>query len=189
MTGPAGIDERAIVKKLTDYSWRFVSPVPDTSRRREPNEQNGIDYNFIDRNTFQKGVSQNLYVQAGTHNGNWFGTRIQAIRDIGLSGKVAVVPVYYQALKPLRMAHLKPYIVYLKPKGNLTTRNPYGTSSYGQKGGPDMMEEAKRIEAYYARYFDLTLVVENIYRAAEELVKVADRIQNEPQWVYANWVK
>jgi MAGUK p55 subfamily protein 5 len=187
--GPAGINERAIIRELTGYSSRFASPIPDTCREREPYERNGIEYNFIEQNSFCKRITQNQYVQGRTRDGNWFGTPIRAVRDTGLSGKVAVVPAFYQTLKPLGMADLKPYIVYLKPKAKWTSRSPYGTSGYAQNDELDMIQESKRIEARYAHYFDFTLMVEDIQQAAEELVKVADRLQNERQWVYASWVR
>lgn len=195
--GPLGVGRRAIVEKLTiDHSERFAAPVPDTSRARRPDERDGVDYNFVDQYTIQSGIRENLYVESGNHDGILYGTQMKVIQEIGRSGKVGIVPLFPKSLKVLKFSNLKPYVVYLKPKDDVTLSPQFqknGTSSdHGQKGKtdePHMTDEAKRIEAYYAHYFDRTLVVEDAQRAAEELIRIADRLQSEPQWMYANWVR
>lgn len=151
-------------------------------------DQAGIDYNFFDQNAMERSIRQNVYVEYGMYGGNWYGTRMAAIREIGQSGKVAIIPLHPCTLKLLKASDLKPYVVYLKPKDQ---RNwtPGGHSSNGELVDPAMMEEAQRIETSYGHYFDLTLVVEDVRRAAEELIQVADRLQDEPQWMYADWVR
>lgn len=194
--GPLGIGQQAIVEKLvTDHGDRFASPTPDTSRRKKPWERDGVDYNFIGRNAIHSGILGNLYVEAGTHNGVWYGTRMKVIEDTVQLGKVATFALYPEALQALMTPDLKPYVVFLKPR-HVRNFSPYPSnrreSGDGQKQESEesaMVEDAKRIEASYAHYFDLTVVVEDIQRAAEELIQVADRLQNERQWIYADWVR
>ena len=192
-TGPLGVGRRAVIEKLiVDYSDRFAAPVPDTSRLIKPGEEDGVDYNFIDQRNMQIGIRENRYVESGVSDGKWYGTSMKAIRDIGESGKVAVVLLFSKALKILKSSDLKPYVVYMKPTASLafspSKAHTNGTTSgYDKKENTegDMMEQAKHIETYYRHYFDATLEVGDIQQVAEELIRIADRLESEPQWVYA----
>ena len=195
--GPVGVGRRTIINKLLkDHSDKFAAPTPDTSRPKKGGERDGSEYNFVDENIIKNGVRQNRYVEAGVEKGVWYGTRIDVIRAIGQSGKVAVFPLFPKSLRIVKASDLKPYVVYLKPR-NIESLSPKAdrngrASNNSSKGGAketDLLEDAQRIEDHYAHYFDCTLEVSDVQQAAQELVQVADRLQSEPQWIYANWVR
>ena len=53
----------------------------------------------------------------------------------------------------------------------------------------DMVANAQLLETRYGHYFDHVIVNDDIMVATSELVTVASRLELEPQWVPAAWVR
>ena len=52
-----------------------------------------------------------------------------------------------------------------------------------------MISTAQRMEAQYGHYFDQIIVNDELQKAVNELCLVAHRLETEPQWVPASWVR
>lgn len=52
------------------------------------------------------------------------------------------------------------------------------------------MEEASRkMEAQFGQFFDLVLVNDLLHDCCMQLQAVASRVQQQPQWVPASWIR
>jgi len=58
-------------------------------------------------------IAANEYLEYGTHDEAMYGTKLDTIRRIHASGKVAILDVEPQALKILRCAEYAPYVVFI----------------------------------------------------------------------------
>lgn len=52
-----------------------------------------------------------------------------------------------------------------------------------------VIAKSAKLEEIYGHLFDFTIVNDDISRAAQELIKVADKVQKDRQWVPAAWVE
>lgn len=71
-------------------SFFFVS---DTSRAPRNKEVDGQGYYFTDRETMERDILENKYVEYGEFNGNLYGTRVDSCWDVVKQGKMCVLDV------------------------------------------------------------------------------------------------
>lgn len=53
----------------------------------------------------------------------------------------------------------------------------------------DLYYKSQEIQAEYSHYFDWVIVNDDLQVATDMLIEVARRIEEEPQWVPANWAE
>ena len=59
-------------QKKNKFKW-FVSS--DTTRSPRSGETNGKEYHFVDKQTFERMIAQNMFVEFTQFSGNYYGTR------------------------------------------------------------------------------------------------------------------
>jgi MAGUK p55 subfamily protein 5 len=52
-----------------------------------------------------------------------------------------------------------------------------------------MIAEGREMEDAFGHYFDHTITNSNLERTFNELLQLIDRIEREPQWSPASWVR
>lgn len=63
----------------------------DTSRVPREGEVSGRGFNFLGRDEMFSDIATGKYFEWGEHNGDYYGSRLSAIRDIVNSGKTCVI--------------------------------------------------------------------------------------------------
>lgn len=65
----------------------------------------------------QEDIDAGKFIEHGEYKGNLYGTNAESVTCLVDAGYVVVLSPHYQALKMLRTAELKPYVIYIKPPG------------------------------------------------------------------------
>ena len=86
LVGASGCGKTAISKEIVKYDG-FERVVTDTTRKPRPREVNGVDYNFVDKESFDP----KDYLEYTEYSGNIYGTKAKRIDNILNRGNVAVL--------------------------------------------------------------------------------------------------
>ncbi|XP_037299825.1 MAGUK p55 subfamily member 7 isoform X4 [Manduca sexta] len=173
----------------------------DTSRPQKSSEQNGKDYMFVSREKMEQDIADGKFIEHGEYKGNLYGTSAESVETIINSGRVCILSPHWQALKMLRTARLRPYIVFIKPptlERLIETRTAANARSTFDKESSraftdeelsDIVRSSNRINFLYGYMFEEEIVNEELASALTQLLKAAWRVQSEPLWVPASWVQ
>ncbi|CAJ0917314.1 unnamed protein product [Ranitomeya imitator] len=102
---------------ISEFSHKFGSCVPHTTRPRRETELDGQDYHFVSsREQMEKDIQDNKFIEAGQFNDNLYGTSIQSVRAVAERGKHCILDVSGNAIKRLQQAQLFPIAIFIKPK-------------------------------------------------------------------------
>ena len=118
LSGPSGVGKDAALLKLKelDRPWHFV--VTATTRPQRPTEQDGVDYVFLDLETFLKLKGQNEFIEHAEVYGRWYGVPRNQVR-LGLdAGKDVVLKIDVQGAKTLRRLVPEAVFIFMSP-GNV----------------------------------------------------------------------
>lgn len=63
----------------------------DTTRPPKSEEQDGVDYHFVSEKNFRRDIKDNKYLEWGRFQGNYYGTKASAVKDVINSGKMVVL--------------------------------------------------------------------------------------------------
>lgn len=70
----------------------MLSP-KDTTRPPKKDEENGKSYYFVSHDQMMQDISNNEYLEYGSHEDAMYGTRLETIRKIHEQGHVAILDV------------------------------------------------------------------------------------------------
>uniref|UniRef100_A0A8C4HBN5 MAGUK p55 scaffold protein 3a n=1 Tax=Dicentrarchus labrax TaxID=13489 RepID=A0A8C4HBN5_DICLA len=179
------LKQRVIISK-------FLFCVPtDTTRPKKPHEKEGVEYHFVTKQQFDADALNNKFIEHGEYKENQYGTSIEAIRSVQAKNKMCIVDVQPEALKRLRTAEFKPYVIFVKPRVPESRRRRSAATSPG--GGEhdlqEMRQSAIQIDQQYGHLVDRVLIKEDSASACAELRGILERLERESFWVPVSWVR
>ncbi|XP_038591250.1 MAGUK p55 subfamily member 3-like isoform X3 [Micropterus salmoides] len=181
-------------KVIAENPRRYVLAVPHTTRARKSHEREGVEYHFITKAAFEADIQNGKFIEYGEYKDNLYGTSLVSIQKVLDQNKVCLVDVQPEALKTLRTAEFKPYVIFVRPRICDSQKKPLGSSSslslaITEEDLQEMKQSAKRMDECYGCWVDYMLVKEDPVSALAELQVVLERVQMEPQWVPVSWVR
>uniref|UniRef100_A0A8C7XYB6 Calcium/calmodulin dependent serine protein kinase n=1 Tax=Oryzias sinensis TaxID=183150 RepID=A0A8C7XYB6_9TELE len=182
LLGAHGVGRRHIKNTLiTKHPDRFAYPIPHTTRLPKKEEENGKNYYFVSHDQMMLDISNNEYLEYGSHEDAMYGTRLETIRKINQQGLVAILDVEPQALKVLRTAEFAPYVVFIAAP----TITP-GISE--DESLQRLQKESEILQKTYAHCFDMTIINNEIDETIRHLEEAMDAVSTTSQWVPVSWV-
>ncbi|XP_067314763.1 calcium/calmodulin-dependent serine protein kinase b isoform X10 [Pseudorasbora parva] len=182
LLGAHGVGRRHIKNTLiAKHPDRFAYPIPHTTRPPKKDEENGKNYFFVSHDQMMQDISNNDYLEYGSHEDAMYGTRLETIRKIHEQGMVAILDVEPQALKVLRTAEFAPYVVFIAAP----TITPAMTEDESLQR---LQKESEALHRSYAHYFDQTIINNEIDDTIRLLEEAIDLVCSTAQWVPVSWV-
>ncbi|XP_006864320.1 PREDICTED: peripheral plasma membrane protein CASK-like isoform X2 [Chrysochloris asiatica] len=182
LLGAHGVGRRHIKNTLiTKHPDRFAYPIPHTTRPPKKDEENGKNYYFVSHDQMMQDISNNEYLEYGSHEDAMYGTKLETIRKIHEQGLIAILDVEPQALKVLRTAEFAPFVVFIAAPTITPGLNEDESLQRLQK-------ESDILQRTYAHYFDLTIINNEIDETIRHLEEAIELVCTAPQWVPVSWV-
>ncbi|PIO73844.1 guanylate kinase [Teladorsagia circumcincta] len=110
-----------------------------------------------------------------------YGTKLDTIRNIHKSGKVAILDVEPQALKVLRTAEYSPFVVFIAAPNLQGLQDPDGSLER-------LLRESEILRQAFGHLFDYVLVNNDIDETIAQLENIAEKLPACPQWLPVSWV-
>ncbi|XP_032306359.1 MAGUK p55 subfamily member 7 isoform X4 [Drosophila ananassae] len=202
LIGAPGVGRNELRRRLIARDpEKFRSPVPYTTRPMRTGEVAGREYIFVAREKMDADIEAGKFVEHGEYKGHLYGTSAESVKSIVNAGCVCVISPHYQAIKTLRTAQLKPFLIHVKPpeldvlKATRTEARAKSTfdeanaRSFTDEEFEDMIKSAERIDFLYGHFFDVEIVNGELVNSFEQLVQNVQRLENEPLWAPSMWVQ
>uniref|UniRef100_G3P4R6 MAGUK p55 scaffold protein 3a n=1 Tax=Gasterosteus aculeatus aculeatus TaxID=481459 RepID=G3P4R6_GASAC len=173
---------------IAENPHRFAVAVPHTTRPKKPHEKEGVEYHFVTKQQFDADALNNKFIEHGEYKENQYGTSIEAIRSVQAKNKMCVVDVQPEALRRLRTAEFKPYVIFVKPRVP-ESRRRQPLTPFEDEDLQEMRQSAAQIDQQYGHLVDRILVKEDSASACAELRGILERLERESFWVPLSWVR
>ncbi|KAM6466765.1 protein PALS1 isoform 1-T4 [Liasis olivaceus] len=192
LIGPQNCGQNELWQRLmNNEADRFASAVPHTTRNRRDNEVAGRDYHFVSRQVFETDITAGKFIEHGEFEKNLYGTSIDSVRQVINSGKICLLNLHTQSLKSLRSSDLKPYIIFIAPPSQERLRALLAKEGKNPKPEElrEIIEKTREMEQNNGHYFDTAIVNSDIDKAYQELLRLINKLDTEPQWVPSSWLR
>ncbi|XP_057199588.1 protein PALS1 isoform X2 [Triplophysa rosa] len=189
MIGPPNCGQNELRQRLlSSEPDRFAGAVPHTTRNRRDNEVSGRDYHFVSRQAFEMDSAAGKFIESGDFEKNLYGTSTDSVRQVINTGKICLLCVHTQVF---RSSDLKPYIIFIAPPSQERLRALLAKDNKNPKPDElrDIIEKARETEQNYGHLFDAAIVNTDLEKAYQELLRLINKLDTEPQWVPSSWLR
>lgn len=177
LTGPAGVGKGTVEQKLrTDHPEIWLS-VSATTRDPRPGERNGVNYWFVSEEEFLAGERAGRFLEtAVVHGMAHYGTPLQPVLDHLAENVPTILEIDLQGARRVRERAaelgLEVVSVFLAPPSfDELVRRLVGRGTETEEQRRRRLETAK-VELAAEPEFDVTIVNEDVDRAAADLWQV-----------------
>ncbi len=182
-SAPSGAGKTSLVHYLlAQPELQLEFSISAASRPRRVNEQDGVDYYFIDNETFKKHIAEHAFAEyEEVYKGNFYGTYKNEIERIRQKGKNVIFDIDVEGGLNLKKLYPKETLaVFVKPPSveALETRLRNRKTDSEEKIQERIAKAHKELK--YENRFD-TVIVNDVLEVAlkEAYVKVAAFIRSE----------
>ena len=174
VTGPSGAGKGTLVERLMRARPACRFSVSSTTRPRREGEVEGVQYEFVTPDEFEKRIEEDYFLEWADVHGKFYGTPVRFVEDGVRQGRVVVLDVDVQGGASVRQARPDAVSVFIYPPslGSLRARLVgRGTDS------PEVIEvrlaNAPGEMAQYVHY-DYVIVNDDVETAAARLIAIVD---------------
>lgn len=102
VSAPSGAGKTSLVKALLDQCPALTVSVSHTTRTQRPGEINGVNYHFIDRDTFTAMIERGEFLEQAEVFGNLYGTSQQWVEETLKNGQDVILEIDWQGAEQIR---------------------------------------------------------------------------------------
>ncbi|CAJ0561688.1 unnamed protein product, partial [Mesorhabditis spiculigera] len=198
LCGPEGVGCLELRQNLLESDkLRFGGVVPHTTRQPVAGEISGTHYHFVSRQQFQDEAKAGHFVEWGEFEKHLYGTSAAEIRSVIAKGATCILTLKPESLTAIRNADLQPFIIFVAPPSLIVLRRQKelerarradNTPPVRDEQLKNILTHGKAMEQKFGHLFDHIVVNMDFERSLAELRTVIRKVENEPQWVPANWM-
>ena len=102
VSAPSGAGKTSLVKALLESTPDLVVSVSHTTRAMRPGERDGVDYHFVDVETFRGMVEAGAFLEHAQVFDNYYGTSQAAVEAELAQGRDVILEIDWQGARQVR---------------------------------------------------------------------------------------
>jgi guanylate kinase len=173
ISAPSGTGKTTILKRVISELESIVFSVSHTTRAPRIGEKEGVDYFFVEKDTFETMQKQGLFLEWAEVHANLYGTSSHAVKELTEQGKDVILDIDVQgARQVMDKVREKVFFVFIAPPSlqelekRLANRGTESESVISTRL-KNAHDEMKSLEHY-----DYVIVNEQVDRAVEVLKSI-----------------
>lgn len=115
LAAPSGTGKTTLSRRLVDGSERYEFSVSATTRAPRGTERDGIDYHFVDRETFQAMVERGELAEWAQVHGRLYGTPRAELEAAAARGAHVVLDIDVQGARQVKEAFPATKLIFVLP--------------------------------------------------------------------------
>lgn len=173
ISGPSGVGKGTICEALMkNKNIDLEYSISMTTRNKRDYEKEGVHYYFTDKNSFERKIRNNEFVEYAIYNNEYYGTLKSEVLDKINNGKYIISEIEVQGAKKIKKDFPNSLLLYILPPSIEELRNRL------IKRGTESKEEIERrlkisiIENKYSYYYNYVIVNDKLEVAVKEIEKI-----------------
>jgi guanylate kinase len=174
VSGPSGVGKGTLVRGLIGARPECRFAVSATTRTRRPVEGEGVEYEFVSREEFERRIAAKWFLEWAEVHGERYGTPVQFVDDNVRAGRVVVLDVDVQGGVSVRRARPDSLSVFIMPPTLDALRERLAMRNTETPASVERRLAAAPAELAQYKDYDFVVMNDDRDRAIERLVAIVD---------------
>ena len=172
VSAPSGAGKTSLVRALVDRNRDLHVSVSHTTRAQRPGEENGLNYHFVDRSTFEASAAKGEFFEWAEVFGNLYGTARTEVTARLEQGIDVILEIDWQGAEQVKAAVPTSCSIFIVPPSLDTLRERLeGRGQDDNKTIENRMAEAKS-ELEHWREADYVVLNDSFDAALNDLESI-----------------
>ena len=174
LSGPSGAGKSTIINAASNEIGEYYFSISTTTRAPRVGEENGVDYFFVTKESFEEDIKAGNFLEYAEVHGNYYGTSLKPVREALAEGKLVIFDIDVQGHRLVRakMNDITTSAFITPPTLNALEERLRARCTDDESVIVNRVENAKS-EIQAVGEYDFTIINDTVEKAAEEFVIVA----------------
>lgn len=172
LSGPSGTGKSTVIAQLLRTRPDIYFSVSFTTRAPRSGEVDGVNYNFVDRETFEAMIGRGEFLEYAQYVGNYYGTSLKVIEEKRDAGIDVLLDIEVQGAAKVRAKCPDAVMIFLLPPSfeELSCRlHGRGTDSEEVIAG--RLQKARE-ECREVTHYDFLVINDTVDRAVDQITAI-----------------
>jgi guanylate kinase len=115
VSGPSGVGKSTIIRRVLEADPALKLSVSHTTRHPRQGEEDGRDYHFTSRETFEREIEADEFLEWAKVYDNYYGTSRKQVEEILAGGKHAVLDIDTQGAMAIKKISRGAVYIFITP--------------------------------------------------------------------------
>lgn len=172
MSAPSGAGKTTLGRLLLEREAGLQLSISYTTREMRSGEQDGVDYHFVTRDTFQRMIDSGDFVEWAKVHDNYYGTAVADIELLCAKGRDVLLDIDVQGAEQLRGRGLEAVFIFIIPPDMEALRQRlYQRDSDTPEVIAKRVENAHQ-ELKHAPQYDYVVINDKLEQASQTLQSI-----------------
>ncbi|MCF6201222.1 MAG: guanylate kinase [Hydrogenimonas sp.] len=174
VSGPSGAGKSSLIKAAKDHIGDFYFSISTTTRAPREGERDGVDYFFVDQDSFEADIKAGEFLEYAQVHGNYYGTSLKPVREALEAGKLVIFDIDVQghAIARERMGDLITSVFVTTPSLSELKRRLESRGTDDEEIIKKRIQNAL-VEIEYISAYDFLIVNDHFEKAVDSFIAVA----------------
>ena len=169
LSGPSGVGKSTVIAELMGQRPNLYFSVSYTTRKPRMGEQDGVNYNFVDRQEFERMIADDELLEYAEYVHNYYGTSLKAIRERLEAGIDVLLDIEVQGAAKVRTRCPDALLIFIIPPSfEELSRRLHGRNTDSEDVIAGRLEKARE-EFREIPNYDYLVINDKVSNAVEEI--------------------
>ena len=169
LSGPSGVGKSTVIAELLSSRRDIHFSVSFTTRQPRTGEADGVNYNFVSREEFERMIAADELLEYAEYVGNYYGTSLKVIREQLDQGVDVLLDIEVQGAAKVRERCPEAVLIFLIPPSiEELSRRLHRRNTDAEEVIQRRLEKALQ-ECRECVHYDYLVVNDAVMTAAEEI--------------------